>query len=118
MFILVPTPSVSAGHISHRIVNQPLLLYCKWTTVRGITSDVNSVWRRSNTTVNITRVTADTTVGNYILVYRDSYFIPQLSTADDGAMYECRLVVNATPPVIATATFRLNVTGEYLWKLT
>ena len=87
--------------------------------MRGITSNVNIMWRRGNEKVISTRKyeTADATVGNYILVYRDSYFIPQLSTDDDGVKYECRLVVSATPPVIATATFRLNVTGEYLWKL-
>ena len=115
MFILVPIPSLNVGH-SFQIVNQVI---CKGTAVRGITSDVNIVWRRSNTTLkHTTRVTGDTAVGNYILVYRDSYIIPQLSTADDDdVMYECRLVVYATPPVIATVTFQLYVTGEYLWNL-
>ena len=80
--------------------------------MRGITSDVNIVWRRGNATVNTTRVTADATVGN-LLVYRDFYIIPQLSTSDDGAMYECRLVVHATSPVIATITLQLDVTGKH-----
>ena len=80
--------------------------------MRGITSDVNIMWSRGNTTVNTTRVTANATEGN-LLVYRDCYIIPQLSTSDDGAMYECRLVVYATSPVTATVTLQLDVTGKH-----
>ena len=79
--------------------------------MRGITSDVNIVWRRGNTTVRTTRVTANAIVGN-LLVYRDSYIIVQLSISDDGAMYECRLVVHATSLVTANFTLQLDVTGN------
>ena len=80
--------------------------------MRGITSRVYIVWRRDNTTVNTTHVTATTTRGN-LLVYRDSYTITQLSTSDDGVVYECGLAIQTSSGIRAHDTVRLDVTGEY-----
>ena len=80
--------------------------------MRGITSRVYIVWRRDNTTVNTTHVTATTIRGN-LLVYRDSYTITQLSTSDDGVVYECGLAIQTSSGVRAHDTVRLDVTGEY-----
>ena len=79
--------------------------------MRGVTSDVDIVWRHNNTTVNITRVIASDTIYN-LLVYEDSYTISQLNISDDNAMYECRMVVRTYSQIVATDTVILNVTGK------
>ena len=94
-------------------VGQSLTMLCNGTTVRGITSSVYIIWRRGNTTVDTTRVTAIGTLGN-VLEYRDSYTITQLSTSDDGVMYECTLVIQASSEVEACDAIRLNIIGRFL----
>ena len=79
--------------------------------MRGVTSDVDIVWRCNNATVNITRVTAGDTMDN-LLLYEDSYTISQLSISDDNAMYECRMVVRTYSQKVATDTVILKVVGK------
>ena len=83
--------------------------------MRGITSRVDIVWRRRNKIVKNTHKTAATIMGN-LLVYRNSYTISKLRTSDDGVVYECSLIVQASLQVGADDTFRLDVTGEYFIK--
>ena len=112
MYILVPTPTINIAAPNTQIVGQSLRLECNGTTVRGVTSDVEIVWRRGNAMVQTTHLTvADATVNN-LLVYRDSYTISQLSTSDDDIMYKCRLVIRANPAVKADTAVILDVTGE------
>ena len=110
---IVPTPTVNVVVTSPQKVGQSLTLYCNGTTVRGITSSVYIVWRRGNTIVNTTHVTATTMLGN-LLVYRDSYTIMQLSISDDGVVYECTLVIQTSLEVRAHDTVRLDVNGGFL----
>ena len=49
-----------------------------------------------------------------LLVYRDSYSISQLSTSDDGVMYECVLIVRGNSWVRVKDNITLDVTGELL----
>ena len=81
--------------------------------MRGVTSDVEVVWRRDNTIVQTTGVTAATTTLENLLVYRDSYTIARLNTSDDNIEYRCRLAIRASPVVKAETTVTLDVTGEY-----
>ena len=95
---------------STQTVGQPLTLECVGTTVRGITSRVDIVWRRSRV-VRIIRG-ASTTMDNP-LVYTDNYTISQLSTTDEDGVYECRLVIQTShDPIEVANTVRLNVTGK------
>ena len=93
-------------------MGQSLTLQCEVTTVRGITSKADIVWRRNGTLVNTTRLTATTTEDNHLLVYRDFYIISQLSTYDDGAKYECRLIVYSSPVIQVSNHVRLHVIGK------
>ena len=78
--------------------------------MRGITSDVDIVWRRNGTVVNTTSVTATTT--DDPLVYTNSYTIPLLTTSDDGILYECSLVIHGDSGKNVTASVNLDVTGK------
>ena len=72
------------------------------------------MWRREGGRFNITRVTPFTAM-NTLLVHKGFYTILQLSTSDDGIMYEYRLVVRRSG-VKTNGTIRLNVTGKYSSK--
>ena len=61
--------------------------------------------------LNRTNGTTPTTMGNS-LVYTDSYTISQLSTTGDGRMIQCEVVINASPPVMASNTITLNVPSK------
>ena len=113
LFTTVPTPTVSITAPNTQTVGQSLRLECNGTTVRGVTSDVEIVWRRGGTVVQMTRVTAATTTMSNLLVYRDSYTISQLNTSDDDIKYKCRLVIRARSVVRADTTVTLDVIGEY-----
>ena len=92
-------------------VGQSLTLQCEVTTVRGITSRVDIVWRSNGTELEGMNVSS-TTISNST-VYTGSYTISQLSTTDDGRVIQCEVVINANPPVTATDSITLDVMGMY-----
>ena len=96
---------------SNQTVGQSLTLQCEVTTVRGITSEVDIVWSSGGEVLN--RTNGTTPMGNPP-VYTDSYTISLLSTDDDGRAIQCEVVINASPPVTASDTITLDVTGKYI----
>ena len=94
-----------------QIVGDPLLLTCSVTAVRGITSRVDIVWRRGDLMLMMTN-NISITMMDSSLVYTDTYTIPQLSTDDENRDYECNVMINASPVVMANGGITLNVTGE------
>ena len=98
---------------STQTVGQPLTLECVGATVRGITSRVDIVWRRGNVHRPIKSTRRTATKMDNLLVYTDNYTISQLSTTDEGVVYQCILVIRKSYLVRVTDTVRLNVTGEY-----
>ena len=112
MYITVPTPTVSVTAPSNQIVGQSLTLQCEVTTVRGITSRVDIVWSSDGTELEMMNDVSSTTMDNS-LVYTDSYTISQLSTNDESRVMQCEVVINASPPVMASDSITLDVTGEY-----
>ena len=108
---LVPTPTVSVTTLNNQTVGNPLELQCEVTTVRGITSRVDIVWRSNGTEPEGMNVSS-TTINNSI-VYTGSYTISLLSTTDNGRVIQCEVVINASPPVTATDSITLDVMGMY-----
>jgi len=93
-----------------QIVGDPLTLMCSLTAVRGITSDVDIIWSRDGAEVERTEgVNVSPTTANSV-VYTDTYTISQLSTTD--IEYQCEVVINTSPPVMATGSVTLDVMGE------
>ena len=110
-YITVPTPNVTITAPNTQTVGQSLTLQCNVTTVRGITSTVDIVWRNSSGGNELQRMdnVSSTTVGNS-LVYTDSYTIPQLSTDNDTQVIQCGVMINA---ITANDNITLDVIGEY-----
>ena len=103
-------------------VGQSLTLQCEATTVRGITSRVDIVWRdntgvlrRRNDTIMDDDVSS--TIMDDSLFYTDSYTILRLSTTDNGRLIWCEIVINTSPSVMASDNITLDVTGELLLVL-
>ena len=110
MFIyVVPTPNVTVTTPNTQIVGQSLTLECSVTTVRGIINRVDIIWSSNGTELErMEGVTVSSTTDNSV-VYRDAYNISQLNTTDDGRAYQCEVVINTSPPVMANDSVTLDV---------
>ena len=119
----VPSPSVNVSTLDTQTVGQSLTLECNVNTVRGTTSRVDIIWSSDDTDVEIMEGSGDgrilermegvnvsSTTDNSV-VYTDTYNISQLSTTDDGREYQCEVVINTSPPVMANNSVRLDVMG-------
>ena len=111
VYIPVSTPTVNVTAPNEQIVGQSLTLQCVVTTVRGITSRADIVWKNSNGMELDMTGNIMPTMMTDSLVYTDSYTISQLSTTDDGRVIQCEVVINANPPVKASNSIILHVTG-------
>ena len=110
---LVPVPSIEIIALNNQIVGQSLTLESTITTVRGITSRVDTVW--SSNGVELKRITNANTslIINDSELYKDTFNIPLLSTSDDGRVFKCEMIIMTTPSVIATTNnITLDVTGK------
>ena len=96
-------------------VGQSLTLQCEVTTVRGITREVDIVWSSGGTELQRMTNVSSTMMGAS-LVYTDSYTIPLLSIDDDSRVYQCEVVINASPPVMVSDTITMDVTGKYIYS--
>ena len=109
----MPTPdSINVNVISNQTVGQSLTLQCSVTAVRGITSRVDIVW--SSNGVELRRIegvnvsfTSDT-----LVTYTDHYTALQLNTRNDGRVYQCAVLVNTIPSLMADDNITLDVNGE------
>ena len=112
---IVPTPTVNVTAPDNQTVGQSLTLQCEVTTVRGIASRVDIVWSSGGTELQRINLVLSTTMDNS-LVYTDSYIISQLSTTNDGSVIQCEVVIDASPPIMASDTITLDVTGKYMYS--
>ena len=95
-----------------QIVGQSLILETNATTVRGITSRIDIEWSIGNKILQRTEGVNITFTASDSVVYKDIYNITQLSTFDDGRVYQCKVIINTNPELIATDTITLDVTGK------
>ena len=112
-FCVVPIPNVNVSVTEPQIVGQSLTLECSVTTVRGITSRVDIVWSIDDVQVEMIERANITIMSETYAMYEAFYHIPLLSTTDDGRVYQCKAVVNTSPPVMGTDDVILDVIGNY-----
>jgi len=96
-----------------QIVGESLTLECCVTTVRGITSRVEIVWSSEGSDVETTEEVHARYSGGNGVTYNSFYTIPQLSTTDDGTVYQCEVVISTSPPVSSITNITLDLTGMY-----
>jgi len=108
----VPTTyglNLIAHHI--QIVGQSLTLECSVTTVRGITSRVNFIWSSGGTVLKEEETNIQDFTTLNLNIYSSTYSISQLSTNDDDKMYQCKIVIDASPSIVEYSNVTLDVTG-------
>jgi len=81
------------------------------TTVRGIISRVDIIWRKDGIELDRREGVSVNFATDNSVVYVDTYSISQLNTTDNGREYQCEVVINTSPPVMANDSVRLNVMG-------
>ena len=122
IFCTVPIPSVSLTPPSSQTfpfepqsVGRRLRLQCEVTTVRGITSRVDIVWRSGGMELARMNNVPSVAMSNS-LVYRHSINTSQpLRLADTGTMFHCAVMINSIPAVMNNDNFTLNVTGKLIF---
>ena len=116
MFIIlfvVPIPNqVDVTAPAIQTVGQSLILKCSVITVRGITSRVDTVW--SSNDLDLETVEANvSSITNNSAEYTAYYTIVQLNETDNGRVFQCRVLINASPPVMTDENITLNTTSKY-----
>ena len=110
---LVPNPtSVTVTAPNTQIVGQSLTLECSVTTVRGITSRLDIEWSIGNVILQKVEEISSTLTINDSELYQNNYNISQVSTFDDGRVYQCKVTINTIPQIMATDKVTLDVTGK------
>jgi len=110
-FNTAPTPDVNVPVPNTQTVGQSLTLECSVTTVRGITSRVDIIWSSDGRELEkMEGVNVSSKTDNSV-VYTDTYNISQLSTTDDNREYQCEVVINTSPLVMANDSVTLDVMG-------
>ena len=77
-------------------IDQPLILQCTATIMKGITSTVDIIWTTGNAQVRrVNNVTASSNTYSQS-IYNDSFIIPSLKFSDIGNVYECEILIYST----------------------
>ena len=111
-FLVSNSTNVTVTAPNIQIVGQSLILECSVTTVRGITSRIDIEWSIGNTTLQITEEVNVISIENNSVIYKNIYNITQLSTFDDDRVYQCKVIINTNPELMATDSIILDVTGK------
>ena len=111
---LVPPPGVMLKVPDVQAVGQSLLLECTVTTVRGIMSRIDVIWRSDGLEIKRIIGTTISSSTSSSVVYRDFYNISLLTTAEEGRVYQCEGVIHTTPSLITENNITLNVIGKYV----
>ena len=115
--VSIPTVSINVTAPNMPKVGQPLMLECKVTTMRGITSKVDIVWSSNGTELRRLNGTTPTTV-NDSQVYSDYYTIKLLRTFDKGRVIQCEGIIRATTSISSTNNLTLlDFTGQCILAL-
>jgi len=109
--LLVPVPALMISAPSILLDGQSLTLECSMTTVRGIISRMESQWKIDN--LELKTIEWDSIeYSTNLIMYSSIYNISELSTSDNGRVYQCETIVNTSSPVSAVSNLTLHVTGK------
>ena len=80
-------------------------------TVRGITSRVDTVWSSNGLDLETVEANISSITKNSV-EYTAYYTIVQLNETDDGRVYQCKVAINTSPPVMTDdVNITLNATS-------
>jgi len=97
--------------LSNFTIGDPLTLYCTVTAVRGISSSVDIIWTTGGREVRRVNNTMPN-IENDSVLYTDSFEISSLSAIDNGRLYSCIVIINASPRIFNSNQITINFAGE------
>ena len=98
---------------SPQAVGESLTIECSVSLGRDISSRVEILW--SSNGVDLQRIANASLIAvDSFSVYKSSYTLSQLNTADNGGEYQCTVLINTSPPLMATGSVTLNITSKYI----
>ncbi|XP_065907794.1 cell adhesion molecule DSCAM-like isoform X2 [Dysidea avara] len=110
IIVYVPIFNVIMDTPSTQMVSKPLTLECSVNVSRYATDIISFVWSTESRTLSVRDgVTIGYFEDNHV-VYASTYTIPQLSTTDDGRVYQCEVVINTSPLISSSSNVTLDVT--------
>ena len=80
-------------------------------TVRGITSRVDIVWSSNSLDLETVEANVSSITDNSV-EYKAYYTIVQLNETDDGRVYQSKVVINASPPVMTENSITLSTNSK------
>ena len=92
-------------------VGQSLSMECIITTVRGLSSSVDIIWRSDGVEIKRTLGASISSSTSSSILYRDFYNITLLTTAEEGRVYHCEGVINTSSSLNAESSIALDVIG-------
>ena len=108
-YLLVPLPSVKINASDEQTVGESLTLECRIEAVEDIDSTGDIIWTTGNTEVRRVENISAYLISNY----SDFFSIPILSRSDNNRKYQCKVIINTTPPVTGNGNIILNVTRKF-----
>ena len=87
------------------------MLRCSVTTVRGIISRVDAIWSSNGLDLKTVEADASSTTNNSV-EYTAYYTIEQLNETDDGRVFQCKVVIDTSPPVKTDDNITLHTTSK------
>ena len=107
-------PVVSLLAIDNQTVGQPLVLECTVATVCRAIGEVSIVWSVDGVELRTTRSVNVSSYTQHSVVYTENYTTSQLHVSDNGKMYQCKVTLNTSVLVTATASITLAISGKYM----
>ena len=104
-----------------QIIGQPLTLECTAIASGCVSTIVQFVW--SSGGVRLRQIEGTGFCFRYYVnssACIDTYNISELSTSYEGSTYQCDIIINTSPPVMATSTITLKLNGmttTFIWVL-
>lgn len=95
------------------VIDQSLPLECTVTSVTDIASRVDIVWTTGNKQVRRVNNVAASDI-NTLTAYKDTFVTPPLDISDIGSIYQCKVIINSSPPTVATDDFTIPLPGMYI----
>ena len=101
---------VDVTTMENAIIDHSLTLQCTVTTVTDINSRVDIVWSTGNKQVRrVNNVPASDIIT--LTAYEDTFVTPPLDISDIGSVYQCKVIINSSPPTMAQDDFTIPFPG-------
>ena len=105
---LVSTPNVTIIAPDEQTVGQSITLECRIEAVKDIDSTVDIIWTTDGTEVRRVENIQACLISNY-----SDFFTTPVLSKNNNREYQCKVIINISPPVIGNDSVTLSVTRKF-----